>query len=801
MKPFTPRSSTEPRRRMRTGLLLASTAVVLVAAGRTGAAGPIDVNGVVTHTADHDYAEQILVGNGTSGTMVVQDGADVRNTDAFVGASSASVSPNGEVIVTGPGSSWFSSGDVIIGHLSDGRLQLLDQGYAEVTGDITIGGSAGAGTVIVDNSSVLATWGGNLYVGNGSSGALTLTNNSAANIDGGAGEIHLGGTSAAGAITIGTGGGTLLASVVRFDNVGSSLTLDHGLGSYNFNADLSGNGQLIVESGTTSLYGDAAAFTGETHINGGALLLQGVDLGSAVDVDGGLLGGRGSVTGAISVRSGSILAPGSDAAIGQLSSNDDVTFYSGSTFEVHVDNAGNGDRLGSGSSIYLDNGVTLNVLAQNGRDDGSTYNPSTTYTILDSRAGLSGTFDTVNENFAYLDANVTYDAYSAYLTLTRCVSCGTFASLANTPNQSAVAGAIESQGSGTLYNAILALPVGEPGAAFEQLSGAAHASVETGYLDRSRLTRDVISNRLRDAFEGVGAPATGEHIAAYDKAPQQLLPRESQPNGVWMSGFGAWGQYDGEGTGSNFDVDGGGVLFGGDRELENGWRLGVAGGYSQESFGADGVSASGSADSYHLAAYAGRRAGPLGLKFGAAYGWSAIETERNVAFTGFSDTLTADYNARTAQVFAETSWRIDRDLWHFEPFAGLAYVHVDRDGFTEQGGVAALTADAHSAGQWQSTLGVKVDRDIAVNGALGKVKGSLGWRHAFGDMATEASYGFATGDTFSVASAAMARDTALVGAGVEFELGKASTVSLSYTGQFGAEGSEHLVSGNLGLRF
>jgi T5SS/PEP-CTERM-associated repeat protein/autotransporter-associated beta strand protein len=357
---------------MRTGLLLASTAVALVAAGRTGAAGPIDVNGVVTHTADHDYAEQIMVGNGTSGTMVVQDGADVRNTDAFVGASSASVSPNGEVVVTGPGSSWFSAGDVIIGHLSDGRLQLLDQGYAEVTGDVTIGGSAGAGTVIVDNSSVLATWGGNLYVGNGSYGALTLTNNSAANIDGGAGEIHVGSTSAAGAITIGTGGGTLLASVVRFDNIGSSLTLDHGLGSYNFNTDLSGNGQLIVESGTTSLYGDAAAFTGETHINGGALLLEGVDLGSAVDVDGGLLGGRGSVTGAISVRSGSTLAPGSASATGQFSSNDDVTFYSGSTFEVHVDNAGNGDRLGSGSSIYLDNGVTLNVLAQNGRDDGST---------------------------------------------------------------------------------------------------------------------------------------------------------------------------------------------------------------------------------------------------------------------------------------------------------------------------------------------------------------------------------------------------------------------------------------------
>ncbi|MBB5274372.1 outer membrane autotransporter protein [Rhizobium rosettiformans] len=798
MKPFTPAHGTTPRRRIRTGLLLASTAMTFVVAGPAAAN---DVNGTVIWNADFNYGGHILVGNGTTGLMIVEDGAEVLNTSAFVGASSSMTSPNGEVIVRGAGSSWLSSGEVYVGYGSDGLLQVLDGGYVAVAGSMHVGASSGRGDVIIDGGSRLEIVGGDLILGGNSYGTVTVSGGSTLAVGGGTGDIVLGSSSSAAELNIGAGGGTVSAGAVQFSNSTSSLVFDHGLSSFTFDTKLEGGGQIFNDSGTTLLSSDVQDFAGTVYVRGGALILDNLAISGAGVVFGGALGGIGSLSGVMYVQNGATLAPGSSAGIGQLDVGGNVNLFTGSTYEVHVDSAGNADKVVSGGGVYIDTGVTLNVLAQNGTDTGSTYNPSTTYTILEAGSSLTGTFDTVNENFAYLDANVTYDATKAYLTLTRCVSCGTFASLANTPNQSAVAGAIESQGSGALYNAILALPVGEPGAAFEQLSGAAHASVETGYLDRSRLTRDVISNRLRDAFEGVGAPAKGERIAGYDKAPQQLLPRDNQPNGVWMSGFGAWGRYDGEGTGSNFDVDGGGVLFGGDRELENGWRLGVAGGYSRESFGADGVSASGSADSYHLAAYAGRRAGPLGLKFGAAYGWSAIETERNVAFTGFSDTLTADYNARTAQVFAETSWRIDRDLWHFEPFAGLAYVHVDRDGFTEQGGVAALTADAHSAGQWQSTLGVKVDRDIAVNGALGKVKGSLGWRHAFGDTATEASYGFATGDTFSVASAAMARDTALVGAGVEFELGKASTVSLSYTGQFGQEGSEHLVSGNLGLRF
>lgn len=797
MKPFMRSHRTAPRHHMRTGLLLASTAMALVVAGPAAA---IDVNGTVTHSANYAYGTSISVGNGTSGAMIIDNGAVVTNTDAFIGASSATLSPNGEVAVLGAGTSWQSSGDVYVGFGSDGLLQVLDGGHVAVTGFMSVGASSGRGDVIIDRGSRLEILGGDLILGDSRYGVVTVSGGSTLAVGGGTGDIVLGGSSSAAELNIGAGGGTVSAGAVQFSNSTSSLLFDHGLSSFTFDTKLQGGGQIFNDSGTTLLSSDVSDFAGTVYVRGGTLILDNLAIRGAGVVFGGALGGTGSLSGVMYVQNGATLSPGSSAGIGQLDVGGNVNFFTGSNYEVHVDSAGNADKVVSGGGVYIDPGVTLNVLAQNGTDTGSTYNPSTTYTILEADSSLTGTFDTVNENFAYLDANVTYDATKAYLTLTRCVSCGSFASLANTPNQSAVAGAIESQGSGALYSAILALPIGEPGAAFEQLSGATHASIETAYLDRSRLTRDVISDRLRDAFGGVGAPR-GESVAAYDEPTEALLPRADQPSGVWMSGFGAWGRYDGDGTGSNFDANGGGVLFGADRQLDNGWRLGVAGGYANESFGADGVSASGSADSYHLAAYAGRRAGPLGMKFGVAYGWSDIETERDVAFTGFTDTLTADYNARTAQAFSEFSWRVDRDLWHFEPFAGIAYVHVDRDGFTEQGGAAALSADAHAAAQWQSTLGLKVDRDFALNGALGKVKGALGWRHVFGDTATEASYGFATGDSFSITSAAMARDTALVSAGVEFEVGKASTVSLGYSGQFGAEGAEHVVKGNFGVRF
>ena len=80
----------------------------------------------------------------------------------MVGASTSMTSPAGEVIVRGAGSSWQSSSDVVIGHLSDGRLQVLDGGSTSVAGNLTVGGFQGSGTAVVDDQSRLEIIGGDL---------------------------------------------------------------------------------------------------------------------------------------------------------------------------------------------------------------------------------------------------------------------------------------------------------------------------------------------------------------------------------------------------------------------------------------------------------------------------------------------------------------------------------------------------------------------------------------------------------------------------------------------------------------
>lgn len=66
-----------------------------------------------------------------------------------------------------------------------------------------------------------------------------------------------------------------------------------------------------------------------------------------------------------------------------------------------------------------------------------------------------------------------------------------------------------------------------------------------------------------------------------------------------------------------------------------------------------------------------------------------------------------------------------------EPFANLAYVSLHTKRFTEQDGVAALTARGQSSGTTFATLGV---RGSARLGGGFRAAATLGWRHALDDV-------------------------------------------------------------------
>ena len=124
---------------------------------------------------------------------------------------------------------------------------------------------------------------------------------------------------------------------------------------------------------------------------------------------------------------------------------------------------------------------------------------------------------------------------------------------------------------------------------------------------------------------------------------RQAEATQEGPDGkaVWSRGFGAWGRTGSDGNAARLNHSTGGFLLGTDARLSQHWRAGALAGYSRTRF--DVGNASGSSDNFHLGLYGGAQWGRLGLRLGAAHTWHALRVSRPVAFAGYADGLKSDY--------------------------------------------------------------------------------------------------------------------------------------------------------------
>ncbi|WP_248313558.1 autotransporter domain-containing protein [Bosea sp. F3-2] len=245
----------------------------------------------------------------------------------------------------------------------------------------------------------------------------------------------------------------------------------------------------------------------------------------------------------------------------------------------------------------------------------------------------------------------------------------------------------------------------------------------------------------------------------------------------------------------------GGFLVGADAALFDAMRFGVIAGYSRSAFDLNARLSSGESDNYHLGLYGGGQWGALGLRTGASYTWHDVSTRRTVAFAGFGNGLKSDYDAGTAQVFGELGYRVDLGRVALEPFAGLAYVNLHTDGFNETGGAAALSARSDDTSLGYSTLGLRASTSFGLQGMDLTLRGGLAWRHAFGDVDPEATLAFAGSSSFTVAGLPIAKNAALVEAGLDLVISQSATLGVSYTGQLAEDAQDHAFKGVLAVRF
>ncbi|HEX8166909.1 MAG TPA: autotransporter domain-containing protein [Beijerinckiaceae bacterium] len=577
-----------------------------------------------------------------------------------------------------------------------------------------------------------------------------------------------------------------------------------------------------------------------TLIEGGTLGLTGALPNSRVEIAGGVLEGTGSA-GALAVLGprvgssaapdeklpGGTVAPGGATSFGTLTVGG-LVVEDGATYRVKVNAAGQSDRIVVtrphlsivGPIVHLEGG-TVQVLAEQGL-----YRPQTTYTILTaapsiaeqsplfappvSTASIEGRFGAVFTNLAFLIPELAYTDTDVTLTLRR--NDINFREAAATPNQAAAGRAAEALGFGNpVFNAILGLTAPEARGAFDLLSGEVHASAVTAAVEESRLVRDAVLDRLR----GLGMPAGGtaggqaqSAFAAYAAdapGPHQAIAvpvRTIDPRAfaVWGQSFGSWGRTDGDAGTAALKRSSGGFILGADATFDERWRAGFAGGYTRTSIDVDARLASGAIESVHGAVYGGASLGAVQLRAGAAIAGQDVSTTRTVAFRGFAESLRAAYDQTVLQAFGEAGYRIGLGLATVEPFAQLAALRLNTDGFREDGGAAALSGLARTHDVGFSTLGVRAEGRLAEMPLV--ARGMLGWRHAFGDVTPAALVSFGGGALpFLAAGAPVARNSLVAEAGLDYRITPFAAVGVSYAGAVAEDARDHALKGRFEMQF
>ena len=718
---------------------------------------------------------------------------------ATIGGAISDGTGPGDVVKTGAGTLVLTAANTYTGGttISAGTLKLSGNGgivgrlvdnaafdISATNAGASIGSLAGSGAVALGARTLTLTAANDTFAGViGGTGGLTIA--------GGAGTLT-GNNSYTGLTAISAGASLQLGAGGTSGGIAGNV-LNNGTLAFNrsdnvaYAGTMSGSGLLRqISSGTLTLTGDSSAFAGNTQVAAGTLVVNGILGGSLAVGNGATLAGTGTI-GSTSIASGGTLSPAVGGAIGTLTVHGSLSLAAGSTYVVHVDAMGHGDLVHASGAATLGGGAVASLAA-----DGN-WNASTRYTILTADGGVAGTFGGLTSNFAFLTPSLSYDANNVYLSLDR--NGSSFASAASTPNQTAVAGALDTLTGGPLYNAVSRLDAATARAAFDQLSGEIHASARGALVDDSRFTRTAGIDRLRAVFDGVAAPASP-------------VPASSITDGIalWTQGYGAWGDADSDGNAADLSHGIGGVLAGVDAPVFDTWRAGLLAGYSRASFDVDDRKSSGDAGNYDVGVYGGTRWDNIGLRLGAAYTWSEISIDRQVAFTGFSDSLSASYDAGTGQAFGELGYRIDAGdtpvgKVRFEPFAGLAYVKVSTDGFSEHGGAAALAARGGDTGVTFSTIGVRASDTLPVDGLDVTASGTLGWRHASGDITPTSTFAFAGSGPFTVAGVPIAGNAAVFEADLSADITRSVSLDASYSGQFGDGVTSQGVRGNLSIEF
>ena len=355
-----------------------------------------------------------------------------------------------------------------------------------------------------------------------------------------------------------------------------------------------------------------------------------------------------------------------------------------------------------------------------------------------------------------------------------------FATYAQNANGLAIAGALEGAAGGALYDALIGASKGDVSKTYNSLGddfilNTRNAGIVNGMT---------LSRAIKDQATGIGE---GRKVEMADGTAR-----------LWATGVGSWSTLDyGQ---SDMDSDFYAGLFGAEVDVSSATKLGLffGAGSTDNKAGSNKVES----DDIHFGAYGVTNfSDVVNATYGFVYSHQSADATRALqvgsqlgmnAFSGDTD---------ITQIFAEAAYTgLNTDAYSIEPYFGLSWIHAESDGFNEQVGAMAFSTTTEDQDVQVTTLGVRGAIPFTMGATKVALKGDVAWNHFFGDTEAEASMNLAGSGVAHLKGGELA-DMASVGLGVEAQVGKMTTMGLSYTGAYDGDITSHGISANVRFNF